>query len=625
MLRPIARRLAAPAAALALLAAAPPALADLAFTAPRDVPLAVDVDTVIPQGLAVIGPGAATDPVTGEPVPVQRVAVIAGYPPVVRVVALGRAGPVGAPSEAPLPAGGSPTALTAADLDGDGRRELVVASEPTDTLSVFTVPDAPGPLSTRADFSVGPPQAGPGLGAVTAADLDGDGHLDLVTPRGYGLEPDDGFVLLAGDGAGGLAAPVLVATAAAVGGFGGGGPILAGDVNGDGRTDLLLGGLILGVKPELTSGLLRTFAAAAGGAFVPIGSVFDGSIVFGRLDRVRLRDVDGDGAPDVVFHRDTAAVIRFGDGAGGFGPELPLPPPAPIVTGLTVGDVDADGRPDLLVPSRVPQGPARLNIRRNLGGRTFADPVELALSGEANFVEPLDLNADGAPDLVLGHGTRPDTIAIAYAVPALAGGPLDFGARVMGEGGAPRQVEVTNTGVAPARIASSALSGAAAGDFALLGDGCSGRTLAAGERCPLIVGFTPGAAGARAAAVRLIAQDGAVGEVALTGTATAAPTPPTPVTTPALPSVRASCPLRPVPAGARIVCAVRFDADAAVRVALRLVRNGRAHARADVRRPGRASLRALRPLRAGRYTLVIVASDGTRSRQIRRAVVVRAR
>jgi len=616
------RRLAVPAALGVLLGAVPPALANVAFTPPRDVPLNVDPGSLGlgPSALVVIGPGVATDPAAGAGTPVQRVAVIAGSPAAVRVVALGPDGPVGPPSDVALPAGASPTAITAADLDGDGRRELVVASGPTATLSVVQVPDAAGPLSTRTDLSAGTPgKPVPGFGAVLATDLNGDGHPDLVTGRGYGLDPDDGYVALTGDGAGGFGPPVLVASPGAAGGFGDSGPLLSADVNGDGRPDLLLGGILTGVKPGQSFGALRVFITAPDGTLIPLGTPFPGEPTWSLVDSVRLADLDGDGTSDIAFLDGDTPVVRSGDGQGGFGPAVTLPASAAPARGLALGDVDGDGRPDLLVLTAASPTAAVLDIRLDLGGGRFADPVRAPLPAATALAETVDLNGDGAPDLVLGQGSRPDTIAVAYAVPSLSGGPLDFGERTIGQGGPQREVEVANTGVAPARISSVALAGAAAGDFAIQGDGCSGRTLAAGQRCPLIVGFTPAAAGGRQATARLTAQDGVVADLALTGVGAAPP----PVT-PALPAARVSCPLRrPLARGARIGCTVRFTPGGGVRVALRLLARKRVVARADLRRPGTASLRVLRRLAPGRYTLVIVVGDGARSRQTRRPVVLR--
>src|SRR5689334_1024372 len=81
-------------------------------------------------------------------------------------------------SESPIPAGLGPQSIASADLNGDGRLDLVVANFPSDTVSVF--------LSLgHGDF--GPPVPYPtaaGPVVVTTADLDGDGDADLVIAEG---------------------------------------------------------------------------------------------------------------------------------------------------------------------------------------------------------------------------------------------------------------------------------------------------------------------------------------------------------------------------------------------------------------------------------------------------------
>jgi hypothetical protein len=116
---------------------------------------------------------------------------------------------------------------------------------------------------------------------------------------------------------------------------------VAGDFNGDGRTDIA----VANVGSDNVSLLLRTaggFANAAGSP-VPAG---DGAVA------VATGDFNSDRIPDLVTANQNASNVSILLGRGGarFAPE----PGSPIRTDLgasdvVVGDFDADKRPDLAV------------------------------------------------------------------------------------------------------------------------------------------------------------------------------------------------------------------------------------------------------------------------------------
>jgi hypothetical protein len=85
--------------------------------------------------------------------------------------------------------------------------------------------------------------------------------------------------------------------------------------------------------------------------------------------------------------------------------------------------------------------------------------------------------------------------------------------------------------------------------------------------------------------------------------------------------VRASCAISRVRGRVTVRCRTSFRARPGLKVAIRLVRGGRVYAKADVRRGGRVTLRLLRPLPRGRFT-VVTAATLSRSRQTRQPLVV---
>src|SRR5205823_11874128 len=76
-------------------------------------------------------------------------------------------------------AGNQPLSVTTADVNGDGKRDLLVANFGTANVSVLLNTTAPG--SATATFSAQRPfVAGGSPESVAAADIDGDGKPDLI-------------------------------------------------------------------------------------------------------------------------------------------------------------------------------------------------------------------------------------------------------------------------------------------------------------------------------------------------------------------------------------------------------------------------------------------------------------
>jgi hypothetical protein len=122
--------------------------------------------------------------------------------------------------------------LALADLDGDGRLDVVAANWSTNTLSVLLGTSA-GVLGGAADYPTGPSPL-----SVVVADLNGDGTPDLATMNAAGT-----LSVLLGNGDGTFAPKVEVAAASAMpsgGGAPGKASLAAGDLDGDHRIDLVV-------------------------------------------------------------------------------------------------------------------------------------------------------------------------------------------------------------------------------------------------------------------------------------------------------------------------------------------------------------------------------------------------
>jgi hypothetical protein len=202
--------------------------------------------------------------------------------------------------DATFTVGTYPVSVAAVDVNGDGKIALISANENDGTLTVFTN-DGRGGFGYNATLNVG---SGPGSGpaSVVAANINGDDKPDLVCAN----SGDGTLTVLTNNGSGGFGSNATLVV--------GSGPlcVAATDVNGDGKPDLICANSGDGTLTVLTNN-------GSGGFGFPATLVV-GSIVSPYPQFVAMADVNGDGLPDLVsanYNDNSLSVLLNGAGAPG--------------------------------------------------------------------------------------------------------------------------------------------------------------------------------------------------------------------------------------------------------------------------------------------------------------------
>ena len=337
--------------------------------------------------------------------------------------------------------GGEAYSVAAADVNSDGKLDLVVANGQSGSIGVL-LGNGDGTFQKAATYSSG----GQGSYSVAVGDVNGDGKLDLVVANEFactGCRDGSAGVLLGnGDG---TFQPVKTyrslgwATDS----------VAVADVNGDGKPDLVLanlsaaGGLNYGTVSVLLGNGDGTFHAAqtyaSGGLTlsVAIGDVNadghldvlvangnagvllgngDGTLQAGRNYTLpssplfAVADVNGDGKPDLIaaYCNDSNctgyAGVLLGNGDGTFQPAQTFSLGSTYPASIAVADVNGDGKPDLLVVSQCASGVHRcVEVWLGNGDGTFNLVYIDSSDPSATSIAVADVNGDGKPDLVIAN------------------------------------------------------------------------------------------------------------------------------------------------------------------------------------------------------------------------------
>jgi hypothetical protein len=293
------------------------------------------------------------------------------------------------------------SSLIAADLNGDGKADLIVGTSYGDpqSLSVL-INNGDGTFQPHTDYSAGFAPI-----SVAAGDFNGDGKLDLVTAN----DQDGDVAVLLGSGDGTFQPHSDYAAGDSSQG------IVAADFNRDGILDL--------ATADCGSNAASVLLGNGDGTFRPRTDY----ALPGEPISIAVSDINHDGKPDAVVLIRGIVSIFFGNGDGSFQPRVDAGGEANSGS-FAVGDLDGDGIPDLAITDQSYSGTLLVLLGNGDGSFRGASPATYTLPFTPNAVAIGDFNGDGRIDLAVSQGTSGGGVSILLGVGGGSFlGPVQYG------------------------------------------------------------------------------------------------------------------------------------------------------------------------------------------------------
>ncbi len=261
-------------------------------------------------------------------------------------------------------------AVSAADLDGDGDLDVLSAFSSNDTVLWYENRGSQGFDSHTLTDTDGKPCS------LAVADLDGDGDTDVLVAG----RDSDTISWYENDGSGQFTAHLITSDAD------GASSVYAADVDGDGDVDVL--------SASAQDDTIAWYENNGAGAFIEhaISTGADGAA------SVFATDMDGDGDTDVLSAASDADEVAWyeNDGNEHFTKHV-ITTAADGACSVFAADMDGDGDIDVLSASSEDN---RVALYRNLGAQTFVTRDLCTYAEGARSVYAADLDNDGDLDVL---------------------------------------------------------------------------------------------------------------------------------------------------------------------------------------------------------------------------------
>ncbi len=283
-----------------------------------------------------------------------------------------------------------PKSVAIGDLDGDGKPDLAITNGTANTVSIFRNTGSSGIVSfaTKVDFATGLFPE-----SVAIGDINGDGKPDLLIANGSNQSVS---VLSNTSTLGSISFNAKID-------FGGlsGNPtrIAVGDLDSDGKPDLAIT-----IFHENKVSVLRNIGSSGLVDFAPKVDFSTGSSPF----VVNIGDLNGDGKPDLAIGNSSEGSISLFRNISTIG-TINFAPRVSYSAGqspyaLAIGDLDVDGKLDIAVASFITETVYTFRNTSSGNSFSFTPTVYSVFNSNPKAMAIGDLNGDGKPEVVITDG-----------------------------------------------------------------------------------------------------------------------------------------------------------------------------------------------------------------------------
>lgn len=285
--------------------------------------------------------------------------------------------------------GSAPYNLNIGDLDGDGKLDIIVSNQNSNSVSIYKNTSSLNAISfnSKIDFTTGTQP-----GAIAVADIDNDGKLDLSIVC-IDLAGTISFLINTSTGS-----SISFATKFDIAVGGTLNNIAAGDFNNDGKIDI--------VATNFTTNRLTILQNNSNGS-ISFGSS-NISLSYAYPKGLAVADIDGDDKLDIITVCSTSSMVviyrntsSLGSMAFANGNSFYTNGGNPV--DVAVGELDGDGKPDIAVLKSY-DGILVFKNKSNSGSLSFDLPITYISLNINGKIALSDLNGDSKSDISVLQG-----------------------------------------------------------------------------------------------------------------------------------------------------------------------------------------------------------------------------